>query len=102
MFRRTTFFIDSVPWRCERAGPLRLLQGQPWLEHARRDATGKKVGWCAGGVTVNAPDGFSLIAIYRFGALFKYDGFDGGGVGSVYAEVDVGRDGFWMRDVTDP
>ncbi len=83
-----------MPWRCcERTGPLRLLPGQPCgAGFLRRDAG--KVGTVAhGGVTVNAPGRFLFIAIYRFGALFKYDGFDGGG-DPVWRGVDVNGDGF--------
>ncbi|QUJ08348.1 hypothetical protein KCP77_22495 [Salmonella enterica subsp. enterica] len=61
-------FIDSVPWRCEQAGPLRLQKvNHVALEfRSGRDATGK--GWpdyLLMAVTVNAPEICLFIAIYR-------------------------------------
>lgn len=47
-----------------------------------------------GGVTVNAPETVSLYRDIPFSALFKYDGFDGGGDPVPAAEVDVNGDGF--------
>ncbi|EAA5300857.1 chitinase [Salmonella enterica subsp. enterica serovar Manhattan] len=45
-------------------------------------------------VTVNAPETVSLYRDIPFSALFKYDGFDGGGDPVPAAEVDVNGDGF--------
>ncbi|ELI9453243.1 chitinase [Salmonella enterica] len=92
-------FIDSVPWRCEQAGPLRLLQK---VNHVALEflpgVTLQVKGWpdylAHGGVTVNAPETVSLYRDIPFSALFKYDGFDGGGDPVPAAEVDVNGDGF--------
>lgn len=45
-------------------------------------------------MTVNAPETVSLYRDIPFSALFKYDGFDGGGDPVPAAEVDVNGDGF--------
>lgn len=47
-----------------------------------------------GGVTVNAPSSVSNYASVPVDALFKYDGFDGGGDAIPAAEVDQNGDGF--------
>lgn len=92
-------FIDSVPWRCEQSGPLRLLQSVNHVALEFLPGVALQVkGWpdylAHGGVTVNAPETVSLYRDVPFSALFKYDGFDGGGDPVPAAEVDVNGDGF--------
>ncbi|WP_323080358.1 chitinase [Klebsiella quasipneumoniae] len=92
-------YVAGTPWRCEVSSPLRLLQSvnNVTLEFIQGVSLQVK-GWpnylAHGGVTVNAADTVELYRDVPFSALFKYDGFDGGGDPIPAAEVDTNGDGF--------
>lgn len=77
-------YIAGTPWRCDVSAPLRLLQSvnNVTLEFIQGVPLQVK-GWpnylAHGGVTVNAAETVDLYRNVPFSALFKYDGFDGGG-----------------------
>ncbi|HCR1150265.1 TPA: chitinase [Klebsiella aerogenes] len=92
-------YIAGTPWRCDVSAPLRLLQSvnNVTLEFIQGVPLQVK-GWpnylAHGGVTVNAAETVDLYRNVPFSALFKYDGFDGGGDPIPAAEVDTNGDGF--------
>ncbi|MBA7931906.1 chitinase [Klebsiella sp. RHBSTW-00215] len=96
-------FVEGTPWRCELDAPLRLLKSvnNITLEFIQGVPLQVK-GWpdylAHGGVTVNAKEAVTLYRDVPFSALFKYDGFDGGGDPIPAAEVDVNGDGFLDYD----
>lgn len=96
-------FVAGTPWHCEQSAPVRLWQSinHITLEYVQGVPLQVK-GWpdyvAHGGVTVNAADTVSLYRDVPFSALFKYDGFDGGGDPLPAAEVDRNGDGFLDYD----
>jgi hypothetical protein len=96
-------FVGDAPWRCELDAPLRLLKSynNVTLEFIQGVALQVK-GWpnylAHGGVTVNAAETVSRYRDVPVSALFKYDGFDGGGDPIPAAEVDTNGDGFLDYD----
>ncbi len=92
-------YIAGTPWRCDISSPLRLLQSvnSVALEFVQGVPLQVK-GWpnylAHGGVTVNAAETVDLYRNVPCSALFKYDGFDGGGDPIPAAEVDSNGDGF--------
>lgn len=92
-------YIAGTPWRCDVSAPLRLLQS---VNNVTLEFIGgvplQVKGWpnylAHGGVTVNAAETVDLYRGVPFSALFKYDGFDGGGDPIPAAEVDTNGDGF--------
>ncbi len=92
-------YVAGTPWRCDVSASLRLLQSvnNVALEFIQGVPLQVK-GWpnylAHGGVTVNAADTVELYRDVPFSALFKYDGFDGGGDPIPAAEVDTNGDGF--------
>ena len=96
-------YLSGTPWRCEPDAPLRLLQSVNHITLEFVQGVPLQVkGWpnylAHGGVTVNAADTVSLYRDVPFSALFKYDGFDGGGDPVPAAEVDKNGDGFLDYD----
>ncbi|MEO3990142.1 chitinase [Pseudocitrobacter cyperus] len=86
-------------WRCEALQPLRLLQATNAITLSFEKSIPLQVrGWPAylahGGVTVNAAETTTLYRDVPFSALFKYDGFDGGGDPIPAREMDLNGDGF--------
>lgn len=92
-------YVGDAPWRCEINAPFRLLQtdNHVTVEFIQGVALQVK-GWpnyvAHGGVTVNAAETVSRYRDIPVSALFKYDGFDGGGDPVPAAEVDTNADGF--------
>lgn len=92
-------YVGDAPWRCEINAPFRLLQtdNHVTVEFIQGVALQVK-GWpnyvAHGGVTVNAAETVSRYRGIPVSALFKYDGFDGGGDHVPAAEVDTNGDGF--------
>ncbi len=92
-------YVGDAPWHCEINAPFRLLQtdNHVTVEFIQGVALQVK-GWpnyvAHGGVTVNAAETVSLYRDIPVSALFKYDGFDGGGDPVPAAEVDTNGDGF--------
>lgn len=96
-------YVAGTPWRCEQDAPLRLLKSVNHITLEFVQGVPLQVkGWpdylAHGGVTVNAADTVSLYRDVPFSALFKYDGFDGGGDPLPAAEVDKNGDGFLDYD----
>lgn len=96
-------FIEGTPWRCEQDAPIRVWQSINHITLEFVQGVPLRVkGWpdylAHGGVTVNAPETVSLYRDVPFSALFKYDGFDGGGDPIPAAEVDRNGDGFLDYD----
>lgn len=86
-------------WRCETTQPLRLLQATNAITFSFEKGIPLQVrGWPAylahGGVTVNAAETATLYRDVPVSALFKYDGFDGGGDPVPAREMDLNGDGF--------
>lgn len=96
-------YVAGTPWRCELDAPLRLLKSVNSITLEFIQGVPLQVkGWpdylAHGGVTVNAAETVSLYRDVPFSALFKYDGFDGGGDPIPAAEVDKNGDGFLDYD----
>lgn len=96
-------YVSGTPWRCAQDAPLRLLKSVNTITLEFVQGVPLQVkGWpnylAHGGVTVNAADTVSLYRDVPFSALFKYDGFDGGGDPIPAAEVDKNGDGFLDYD----
>lgn len=95
---------DGAIWRCETNAGLRLLQSSNVITLCFEKGVVLQVrGWpdyvAHGGVTVNAADTATLYRDVPVSALFKYDGFDGGGDPIPAKEMDLNSDGFLDYDL---
>ncbi len=95
---------DGVLWHCETTSVLRLMQSINVITLSFEKGIILQVrGWpdfvAHGGVTVNAADTANLYRDVPFSALFKYDGFDGGGDPIPAREMDLNSDGFLDYDL---
>ena len=95
---------DGAIWQCENNEVLRLLQSSNVITLSfEKGVTLQVRGWpdyvAHGGVTVNAAETPTLYRDVPVSALFKYDGFDGGGDAIPAKEMDLNSDGFLDYDL---
>lgn len=99
-----SFYYDNALWVTDFPGSYSIVDpvNHITLSHVRGVDLQVR-GWPAyvahGGVTVNAAETTSAYAGVPVDALFKYDGFDGGGDPLPAKEVDINGDGFLDYDL---